>query len=230
MTMTFKKRKIRCDIISIFPKMFEGYFDNSILARAQKKKLLDIRLHDLRRWTKDRHRTVDDRPFGGGPGMVMMVEPFFRAIRALRRNSKGKNRIILTSAKGKPFTHKDAVRLAKYDRIIILCGRYEGVDERVAKKIADEEMSIGNYVLTGGELAAMVIVDAVARHIPGVLGKAESLSQESHTEEGVTEYPQYTRPEKFEHDKGKHWVVPKILLSGDHKKIADWRRKQSGKN
>jgi len=235
--MTSKKRKIRFDIISIFPQMFESYFGNSILARAQREKRLDVRLHDLRKWTKDKHRTVDDKPFGGGPGMVMMVGPFYRAVKSLRLRTKCGSagvrecgsRIVLMSAKGKRFTHKDAVRLSKYDRVVILCGRYEGVDERVAKKICDEEISIGDYVLTGGEVAAMVVVDAVTRHIPGVLGKAESLTQESHTEEGVTEYPQYTRPEKFEHKKGKHWIAPKILLSGDHKKIEDWRRDKSGK-
>lgn len=222
------KKKIRFDIISIFPGMFESYFDGSIIGRAVRQKLIDIRLHDLRKWTRDRHRTVDDKPFGGGPGMVMMVEPFFRAIRSLRLRDRKKARVILMSAKGKRFTHKEAVRLAKYDRIVLLCGRYEGVDERVAKKIADEEISIGDFVLTGGELPAMVIVDAVSRHIPGVLGKAESLEAESHTEEGVTEYPQYTRPADFSPAPGKHWRVPKILLSGDHKKIEDWRKEQSG--
>jgi tRNA (guanine37-N1)-methyltransferase len=227
--MPNKKRKIRFDIISIFPQMFESYFGASILGRAQKNNLLDIRLHDLRRWTKDVHRTVDDKPFGGGPGMVMMVEPFFKAIKSLRLRNKRRARVVLMSAKGKRFTHRDAVRLAKYDRVVILCGRYEGVDERVAKKIADEEISIGDFVLTGGEVAAMVVVDAVTRHIPGVLGKAASLEQESHTQEGVTEYPQYTRPAEFEHQKGHVWRVPKVLLSGDHKKIEDWRREQSGR-
>lgn len=239
MHMPTKKKKIRFDIISIFPGMFESYFGESIIGRAVRQKLVDIRLHDLRKWTKDRHRTVDDKPFGGGPGMVMMVEPFWRAVRSLRlgrkkagqkdRRTAGQNRIILMSAKGKRFTHKDAVRLAKYDRIVLLCGRYEGVDERVAKNICDEEISIGDFVLTGGELAAMTIVDAVSRHIPGVLGKAESLESESHTEEGVTEYPQYTRPADFSPAPSKHWRVPKILLSGDHKKIEDWRKEQSGK-
>ncbi|MBU0625197.1 tRNA (guanosine(37)-N1)-methyltransferase TrmD [Patescibacteria group bacterium] len=235
--MTIQKHKIRFDIISIFPKMFEGYFSDSIIARAQKKRLIDIRLHDLRRWTNDRHRTVDDKPFGGGPGMIMMIEPFYRAVRSLRllrnkktsdlKQKKSTNRVILMSAKGKRFTHKDAVRLAKYNRIVLLCGRYEGVDERVARKICDEEISIGDYVLTGGELAAMVVVDAVARHLPGVLGKSESLTQESHTEEGKTEYPQYTRPANFSPTDGKHWRTPSVLLSGDHKKIKAWRDQQT---
>jgi len=235
MRMTAKRKKIRFDIISIFPGMFGGYFGESIIGRGQEKGLLDIRVHDLRKWTEDKRRTVDDKPFGGGPGMVMMVKPFWRAVKALRLVRKsgkreavsGKNRIILMSAKGKRFTHKDAVRLAKYNRVVLLCGRYEGVDERVAKNIADEEISVGDFVLTGGELPAMVIVDAVSRHIPGVLGKAESLEAESHTEEGVTEYPQYTRPADFSPAKGKHWRVPKVLLSGNHKEIKKWRKDKS---
>jgi tRNA (guanine37-N1)-methyltransferase len=228
--MTTQKRKMRFDIISVFPKMFESYFSDSIIARAQKNGLLKITLHNLRQWTSDRHRTVDDKPFGGGPGMVMMIEPFFRAIRALKLFPKQKNkktRIILMSAKGKRFTQRDVTRLIKYKRLVLLCGRYEGVDERVAKKICDEELSIGDFVLTGGELAAMTIVDTVARHIPGVLGKAESLTQESHTEEGVTEYPQYTRPADFSPTSNKHWRVPAVLLSGNHKNIEEWRRKKS---
>jgi tRNA (guanine37-N1)-methyltransferase len=173
--------------------------------------------------------------------MVMMVEPFYRAVKSLRIHisrscracpcpKKKKHRIVLMSAKGKRFTHKHAVRLAKYDRIVLLCGRYEGVDERIAKKIADEEISIGDFVLTGGELPAMVVVDAVSRQIPGVLGKAESLEAESHTEEGVTEYPQYTRPADFSPAPGQHWRIPKILLSGDHKKVKDWRNDKSKRN
>jgi tRNA (guanine37-N1)-methyltransferase len=217
---------MRFDIISIFPEMFDCYFSESIIKRARQKKLLDIRVHDLRRWARGKHKKVDDKPFGGGPGMVMMVEPFFRALKQILRGNKKKTRVILMSAKGRTFDHKQAVRLAKYDRLVLLCGRYEGVDERVAKKLADEELSIGDYVLTGGELPAMVVVDAVSRHVPGVLGKAESLAEESHTEEGLTEYPQYTRPEKFEHAKGKFWLVPKILVGGDHKKIGAWRRQQ----
>jgi len=219
---------MRFDILSIFPEMFAGYFGESIIKRAVERGLLDIRVHDLRRWAEGRHRKVDDKPFGGGPGMVMAVGPFYRALQELGKKGPKKTRMILLSAKGKTFTHKEAVRLAKYDRLILLCGRYEGVDERVAQKLADEELSIGGYVLTGGELPAMVVVDAVSRQVPGVLGKAESLKQESHAEEGVTEYPQYTRPEVFAPAKGKKWKVPPILLSGDHKKIAEWRAEKSG--
>lgn len=213
-----KSKSFRVDILTIFPEMIEPYLQGSILGRGQKKKLLDLRAHNLRKWTDDRHQTVDDRPFGGGPGMVMKVEPFDKALKSLK--TKGKRvRIILTSAKGKLFDQKTARRLAKYDRLIFLCGRYEGVDERVAEHLADEELSIGPYVMTGGELAALVMTDAIARLRPGVLGKEESLANESHDQEGVLEYPQYTRPEVY-----KKWKVPKILLSGDHKKIQDWRK------
>jgi len=230
---------MRFDVLTIFPAMFDGYFGESIIKRARERRLLDIRVHDLRRWAEGKHRKVDDKPFGGGPGMVMAVGPFFRALRALKvlkmgsagvlKNKNSGARVVLMSAKGKTFNHKEAVRLAKYDRLVLLCGRYEGVDERVAAKLADEELSIGDYVLTGGELPAMVVVDAVARQVPGVLGKPASLEQESHAEEGVTEYPQYTRPEAFSPKKGVNWKVPKILLSGDHKKVAEWRRSKSGR-
>lgn len=212
---------ITFDIISIFPQMFSSYFAESILKRAQEKKLLRVRTHDLRKWSLDKHHKVDDKPYGGGPGMVMAVEPFFRALKTLKR--KKSDRVILLSAKGAAFTQADAKRLATYKRIVLLCGRYEGVDERVAEHLADEEISIGNYVLTGGELPAMVIADAVSRHIPGVLGAEESLADESHDHEGVTEYPHYTRPELFSPKRGVQWDVPNELLSGDHKKIAEWR-------
>jgi tRNA (guanine37-N1)-methyltransferase len=218
---------MRFDILTIFPQMFDGYFCESIIKRARGRGLLDIRVHDLRGWSTDKHRKVDDRPFGGGPGMVMQVGPFHRALKELKRTGGKKTRVILLSAKGRAFTHKDAVRLSKYGRLVLLCGRYEGVDERVAEHLADEEISIGGYVLTGGELPAMVVVDAVSRQVPGVLGKSESLKQESHTEEGVTEYPQYTRPEIFSPKKGLNWPVPKVLLSGNHAKIAAWRAKHT---
>jgi tRNA (guanine37-N1)-methyltransferase len=211
--------KKRIDIISIFPEVCEPYLQASILGRAQKKKLLDLRSHDLRPYTKSKHNRVDDTPYGGGPGMVMQVEPFDRALKKVRTRRK-KVRVVMTSASGKRFTQKDAKRLANYDQVIFLCGRYEGIDARVEKHLADESLSIGDYVLTGGELPAMVMSDAIARMIPGVLGKAESLETESHTIEGVLEYPQYTKPEKY-----GRWKVPEILLSGDHKKIKEWRKK-----
>lgn len=217
---------MKFDIVTIFPSMFDCYLGESILKRAQAKKLLDVRVHDLRKWTTDRHQTVDDKPFGGGPGMVMKVEPFARALKDLKI-AKKTTRVILTSASGKPFTQADARRLAKYKRVVILCGRYEGVDERVAEHLADEEISIGPFVLTGGELPAMIMVDVIARHIPGVLGKSESL------EEVHGSFPQYTRPEKYRmhmaHGTWRVVKVPEVLMSGDHKKIAEWRRKQSRK-
>lgn len=215
---------MKFDILTLFPPMFGGYLGESIIKRAIAAGHLDVRVHNLRDWSADpKHHKVDDRPFGGGPGMVMMVEPFYRALKALLPRRTKKTRVILMSAKGKLFAHADAVRLAQYKQVVLLCGHYEGVDERVVENLCDEELSIGEYVLTGGELPALVIMDAVARHVPGVLGKAESLAQESHTEEGMTEYPQYTRPEVFAPKRGQKWPVPEILLSGDHKKIAAWR-------
>lgn len=216
-----KPRPRRYDVLTIFPAMISGYTSESILGRAQEKKLIEVRSHDLRDWTEDKHRRVDDTPYGGGPGMVMKVDVFDRAVRRVRGRSKS-CRVILTSASGKTFTQRDAARLAKYDRLVFLCGRYEGVDGRVEEHVADESFSIGNYVLTGGELPALVMIDAVARHVPGVLGAAESLAEESHAEEGVLEYPQYTKPPVY-----GTWKVPEVLLSGDHKKITAWRREHS---
>lgn len=227
-----KNRSLVADVITIFPDMIPSYTGASILGRAQAAKLLDVRVHQLRDWTHDKHRTVDDRPYGGGPGMVMKVEPFHEALVALKlRTKKGaktaagkKARVILTSAKGKLFTQQDAKRLAKYDHLVFLCGRYEGVDDRVAKHLADEELSIGQYVLTGGELAALVMLDAATRLRPGVLGKAASLAEESWNDASTLEYPQYTRPETY-----LGWKVPKELLSGHHANIATWRKKTSKK-
>ena len=222
-------KKVRqFDIVTIFPEMLGGYANASILGKAQEKGLISIAAHDLRQWAMDKHRSTDDSPYGGGPGMVMRVEPFDLAVKALKEGTEGrkalKARVILTSASGKMFTQADAKRLAKYDQIIFLCGRYEGVDARVEEKIADEAFSIGGYVLTGGELPALVMTDAIARHVPGVLGKRESLAEESHTEEGVLEYPQFTKPETY-----NGWKVPNVLLSGDHAKIAQWRKEHQKK-
>lgn len=205
------------DIITIFPNIFTSYFNESIIKRAQQTKLIKINIHNLRDYTTDKHKTVDDKPYGGGPGMVMMVEPIFKAVKALKKKHRTSNieqKIILFSPKGKKFDQKMAKRFSKLERLIMICGRYEGVDERIAKYIADEEISVGEYVLTGGEIPAMIVVDAVSRLIPGVLGKGESL------EEIKGSYPVYTRPENF-----KGWRVPKILLSGNHKKIEEWREK-----
>ena len=228
-----KRKALKVDILTIFPELVQPYLDGSILGRAQREKLLDLQAHNLRMWTHDRHQTVDDRPFGGGPVMVMKLAPFHEALVALKVRKKDgsptatakKTRVILTSAKGKRFQQADAVRLSQYDRLVFLCGRYEGVDERITEELVDEELSIGSFVLTGGELAALTMTDAVSRLRPGVLGEEASLDTESHTEEGLLEYPQYTRPEVYKAGK-KAWGIPEILMSGDHAKIAAWRKSQ----
>ncbi len=219
--MAKKKKTIQFDIVTIFPDMVKPYFKESILGKAIRKKLIKFKAHDLRKWSKDKHRHVDDRPYGGGPGMVMMVEPFDRAVKTIKKRNK-KSRVILLSPRGKIFTQKDVPRLKRYDQLIFLCGRYEGVDERVSQIVADESLSIGKYILTGGELGAMVICDSVARHIPGVLGKESSLETESYSKNGYIEYPQYTRPEKYKIKK-----VPDVLLGGNHAEIEKWRKKHS---
>jgi len=213
---------MRFDIVTIFPKIFDSYFNESILRRARKKKLISVYTHDIRKYSKDKHRKVDDKPYGGGPGMVMRADVVTNAVNGIRNKELGiRERIILFSPAGKKFTQKDAERYAKkYDRIIMICGRYEGVDERVAKHIADEVVSIGDYVISGGEIPAMVVVEAVSRLIPGVLGKEES-EESKRLGVGV---PQYTRPEVIDIG-GKKRRAPPILLSGDHKKIEEWRKK-----
>lgn len=221
--------KMRFDIISIFPESFASYFGVSMLKRAEEDGLIEIHTHNLRDFTSDKHKTVDDTPYGGGAGMVLKVEPLAEVIEAVRSiqpadGDTEKTRTILLSAKGRTFTQADARRLAGYDRLILICGRYEGVDERVAENFVDEELSIGDYVLTGGEIPAMIVTDAVARLIPGVLGNSESAETESHSEEGIVEYPQYTKPEAF-----RGMRVPEILLSGHHAEIAKWRQEQSEK-
>ncbi len=215
------------DIITIFPKIFDSYFNESIIKRAQQRKLIRINVHDLRAYTTDRHKTVDDRPYGGGFGMVLMVEPIAKAIKDIKRKSRARKRkIILLSAKGKKFDQKMAQRFSKLNQLIIISGRYEGVDERVAKYIVDEEVSIGEYILTGGELPAMVVVDTVTRLVPGVIAKG-SLEEESFSRNDKhKEYPHYTRPESIKID-GKERKVPKVLLSGNHQKIAEWQKKHS---
>ncbi len=215
-------------IITIFPRIFDSYFNESIIKRAQAGGQAKIKIYNLRDWTTDRHKTVDDVPYGGGAGMVMKIEPLYKALKDITtpqiRGARGvKNqKIILLSAKGKRWTQQLAQKHSKLEDMVLICGRYEGVDERISKLI-DEEISIGDYVLTGGEIGALAIVDSITRLIPGVLGNRESLKDESHTEPGVLEYPQYTRPEVFEIE-GKKYRVPKVLLSGDHKKIEDWRK------
>lgn len=212
---------LKFDVITIFPQMFDAVIKESIVRRAQEKKKISIAVHDLRDWTQDAHRKVDDRPFGGGPGMVMMPEPLFAAVKDIRGRLKA--HIVLTCAGGTPFSQAKARQLTKKKNIIFICGHYEGVDERVREALVDESLSIGDYVLTGGELPAMVMIDAVTRLLPGVLGKAESLESESF-EQGLLEYPQYTRPANFKRKK-----VPAVLLSGNHQQIAAWRLAESQK-
>lgn len=229
---------MRFSIISIFPELIESYADAALLGRARRAKKIFVRTVNPRDFVHDSHRTVDDKPFGGGVGMVMKVEPIYKSLKklgTLETNAKNKNkkrRVILLSANGRQFTQKIASEYTKkYDELVFICGRYEGVDARVAKHLADEELSVGPYVLTGGELPALVVIDAVSRLVPGVLGNEASLAEESHNEPGCGEYPQYTRPEKFKPvGAEKSWNVPAILLSGNHKKIAEWKAKKSAKD
>ena len=211
---------LRFDIITIFPQMFSAVFNESIIKRAVDKKKVKIIIHDLRDFSKDKkHCSVDDRPFGGGPGMLLMPQPLFDAIKKIKGRRKA--RVIYTSPAGTPLTQPLVKRLTRLKSLIIICGRYEGIDERVRSKLVDEEISVGDYVLTGGEIPAMVIVDAVTRLIPGVVGKQESLNQESF-EHGLLEGPHYTRPADF-----RGLKVPDVLLSGDHLAIEHWRKEQS---
>lgn len=219
-------RIMKFDIITIFPDIFNSYFGESILARAQKENFININIHNLRDFTDDKRGTVDDTPYGGGAGMVMKVEPIFKAVEKIKKENKGDRiRVILFSAKGKKYTQEDAERLRNYDNLILISGRYEGVDERVADHIVDEEISIGDYVLTGGELPAMTVVDSITRLIPGVLGNPESLEEESFSlknPELINEYPQYTKPEEF-----NGWRVPDVLTNGNHEEIKKWRKEHS---
>jgi len=216
---------VKVHLITIFPEFFEGPFSCGIVSRAQNAGLLNVQIHDLRNWTSDRHRTVDDRPFGGDEGMVLKVEPIFAALRDLEVAGARK---VLMSAQGPLFDQAAARRLAGYDEIVLVCGRYEGVDERVAEHLMDEELSIGNFVLTGGEWAAGVVVDSVARLLPGAVGNAASTERESFTPDaagrvGILDFPHYTRPASFKVD-GDEWTVPEVLLNGHHGQIAEWRR------
>lgn len=212
------------DILTLFPKMFEGPFSESIIKRAIEKGKVKINIHNLRDWAEDKRKTVDDKPYGGGPGMIIRVDIIDKALSSLKSKVRGqREKVILLTPSGKLFNQKMAQDLSQYSHLLLICGHYEGVDERV-KKLVDEEISIGEYVLTGGELPAMVLVDAVVRLIPGVLGKEESLKEESFSQSGFLEYPQYTRPEIY-----KGMRVPKILLSGNHSKIRKWRLKEAQK-
>ncbi|MFA7169958.1 MAG: tRNA (guanosine(37)-N1)-methyltransferase TrmD [Candidatus Paceibacterota bacterium] len=229
---------MRFDIITIFPEIFDSYFNESILARAQKQGLVEIKTHNLRDYTDDKHFTVDDTPYGGGAGMVLKLEPIYKALinivgrnnlPCFRKNKKSKTRIVLFSAKGGTYSQAKAREYSEIDRIILICGRYEGVDERVSQYLIDEEVSVGDYVLTGGEIPAMLVVDSVSRLLDGVLGNQDSIVEESFSEEDYLEYPHFTKPEVFSPKRGVKWEVPEILLSGHHQKIKDWRDGQSKK-
>lgn len=214
---------MQIDILTLFPKMFAGPFNESLISRAQKKGVFEIKIHNLRDWAEGKHRQVDDTPYGGGAGMVIKVDIIDHALKALQPTSyKLQPKTILLTPQGKTFSQKTAKKLSKYDHLILICGHYEGFDERI-RSLVDDEISIGDYVLTGGELPAMVVADAVVRLLPGVVGKNESIKYESF-ENNLLDYPVYTKPEVY---KGKS--VPKILLSGDHQKISEWRQKEAKK-
>lgn len=215
---------MKVDIITIFPEMFPCVFSSSIIKIAQKKRLLEIGVHNLRDFTQDKHKKVDTPPYGGGSGMVLRCEPIFKAVESIAKKSKIKNqksKIILLSPQGKALNQKLAKKFLRIKQLILICGRYEGVDERVRKCLIDEEVSIGDYILSGGELAAMVLVDVLARLIPGVVGDYDSVKKESF-EGGLLDYSHYTKPRIF-----RGFRVPSVLLSGNHKKIEEWRKKQA---
>jgi len=206
-------------ILTIFPDFFQGPLQHGVVAKAAESGLLQIHIHDLRTWTHDRHRTVDDRPFGGGEGMLLKPAPIFEAVESIWPERSPEQRLVLLSAQGQRFDQAAARRFSQYKELFLICGRYEGVDERVAEHLADEELSIGDFVLSGGELAAALVVDAVARLLPGVLGNQDSALQESFSHEALLDCPQYTRPADF-----RGWKVPEVLLSGNHEEIRRWRQ------
>lgn len=207
-------------VLTIFPEFFRGPFEHGVVQKACKTGLIEIQIHDLRQWTKDRHRTVDDRPFGGGEGMLLKAGPIFEAVESIFPERDPGKRVILLSAQGRKFDQAKARELSQASELLLICGRYEGVDERVAEYLADEELSVGDFVLSGGELGAAMIVDAVARLKEGVLGNANSAVEESFGEDGLLDCPQYTRPADF-----RGWKVPEILIGGNHEEIRKWRKK-----
>ncbi|MBU0998665.1 tRNA (guanosine(37)-N1)-methyltransferase TrmD [Patescibacteria group bacterium] len=209
---------LKIDIITLFPSMFKGPFDESIVKRAQDKKLVEINIHDLREYGFGERRTVDDRPYGGGIGMILMVEPIYKVLKRVKTKD---SRVILLTPRGKTFNQENALKLSQSKHLIFIAGHYEGYDERITEFV-DEEISIGNFILTGGEIPTMIIVDSIVRLIPKVLEKEDATKFESFSEENKLEYPQYTRPEEF-----KGLKVPKVLLSGNHKEISDWREQKS---
>ena len=214
---------MRFDVLTLFPGMFDGPFDEGIIARARQQGLIEIRLHDIRDHAHDRHRTVDDYPFGGGPGMLMKPEPLFEAVEQIRPSTpEGKDiPVVLLTPQGVALTQQHAEQLARHQSLVLICGRYEGVDERVREHLVTHEISIGDYVLSGGELAAMALIDVVSRLVPGVVGSSESTQGDSFAT-GLLQHPEYTRPAQF-----RGWSVPDVLLSGNHAEIARWRRREA---
>jgi tRNA (guanine37-N1)-methyltransferase len=213
------------DVITIFPEFFNSPFNFGVIRRGRENGLIDIRVHDLRDFTSDRHRTVDDRPFGGGEGMVFKPEPIFKAVEAVRKTASSEGtEVVVLSAAGRRFDQAEALRLSRADQVILICGRYEGVDERVVEHLATAEISIGDFIVSGGEIAAVVVVDAVTRYVPGVVGKEESVLRDSFSDPAaevqLVEYPHYTRPADF-----RGWKVPEVLISGDHEAVSEWRHK-----
>ncbi len=213
---------MRFDVLTLFPEMFQGYLGQSILKLALDRGLVEIHLWNLRDWAKGKHKSVDDRPCGGGPGMVLMPEPLFDAVEAVRQKAEDPGLLVLLTPAGERLTQSVVRELASQRRLLLLSGRYEGFDERIRLGLAPREVSIGDFVCNGGEVPAMVVIDTVVRYVPGVLGDSESVTEESHSDPGRLEYPQYTRPRVF-----RGMSVPEVLLSGDHQAVARWRREQS---
>jgi tRNA (guanine37-N1)-methyltransferase len=212
---------VRFDVLTLFPEMFGGPLQSSILGRAIEAGLIQVHVHNIRDYAEDKHQIVDDYTYGGGPGMVMKPDPIFKAVEGVAARDSTKARVILLTPQGRLLNHDVAGELSQESRLLLVCGHYEGVDERVREHLVEDEISIGDYVLSGGELPAMIVIEAVARRLPGVLGSEASLAEESHAQ-GLLEYPQYTRPPEF-----RGWTVPEVLLSGHHAQIAEWRRRQS---
>jgi len=213
---------MRFDVLTLFPEIFQGYLSQSILKLALDKGLVEINLWNIRDWAKGKHKSVDDRPFGGGPGMVLMPEPVFDAVEAVQSAAPEPGLLVMLTPSGERLTQSMVQELAGHSRLLLLCGRYEGFDERIRLGLKPREISIGDYVCNGGEVPAMVVIDTVIRHVPGVLGDADSVKEESHSDPGRVEYPQYTRPREF-----RGMAVPEVLVSGNHQEVARWRREQS---
>jgi tRNA (guanine37-N1)-methyltransferase len=215
---------MRFDVLTLFPDLFQGYLTQSLLKIALERGIVEIHLWNIRDWAKGKHKVVDDRPFGGGPGMVLMPQPVFDAVESLQGLAMSPGQVVMLTPAGERLTQDVVKDLATQQRLILLCGRYEGFDERIRLGLKPREISIGDFVCNGGEVSAMVVIDTVIRYVPGVLGDEESVTEESHSEPGLVEYPQYTRPRVF-----RGMEVPEILLGGNHEAIAKWRQEQSAK-